>query len=286
MIFGAGPLIAKGLALLVEASLFTTVIAADPMLAIIALVYGAVSFKPLTNVVVNCVEFQTTFAPETNPVPFTVSVPASPPAMAEAGLRLVMAAEPAALLTVNVLAVDAPVSRFITVTGTVVALAILVASTEALSCVAPATVVASAVPFHLITAPVTYPAPFTVRVKVASPAFLELGLRLVMVGVLTAALTVKVLALEAPVSGFITVTWAVETLAIFVASIEALSCVGPATVVARAVPFHLITAPVTYPAPFTVRVKVASPACLEDGTRPLIVGVLMALAMVKVTGLE
>jgi hypothetical protein len=48
------------------------------------------SFVALTNVVLNALPFHFTVAPETKSAPFTVSVKATPPAVAEAGLKLVM----------------------------------------------------------------------------------------------------------------------------------------------------------------------------------------------------
>ena len=45
----------------------------------------------LTNVVVSAEPFHWTLAPETNPVPFTVSMKAVFPAFAEAGLSVVIA---------------------------------------------------------------------------------------------------------------------------------------------------------------------------------------------------
>jgi hypothetical protein len=102
-----------------------------------------------------------------------------------------------------------------------------------------------------------------------------------MVGVLMAALMVNVLGDVVPVSPFTTVTCAVPAVAILVASIDAVRCVAPEPAVAKAVPFHLITAPESNPVPFTVRVNVAAPAVLEAGLRLLIVGVLTGLVIVN-----
>src|SRR5438093_12620278 len=58
---------------------FTTVIDAVPATAIFAAGTVAVSCELLTNVVASGVPFQLTVAPETKPVPLTVSVKSGPP---------------------------------------------------------------------------------------------------------------------------------------------------------------------------------------------------------------
>jgi hypothetical protein len=67
-----------------------TVTLAVPAAAIWLAETAAVSFVALTNVVLNALPFHFTVAPETKSAPFTVSVKATPPAVAEAGLKLVM----------------------------------------------------------------------------------------------------------------------------------------------------------------------------------------------------
>ena len=69
---------------------FTTVMLALPGVRIRLAVTAAVSCVALTSVVGSAVPFQSTVAPERNPVPLTVSVKAGPPAAAEVGLRLVI----------------------------------------------------------------------------------------------------------------------------------------------------------------------------------------------------
>ena len=68
----------------------TTVTLALPAVVIRPADTAAVSCVALANVVVNAVPPHLTVSPKTNPVPFTVSVNAPPPAVAEAGLRLVI----------------------------------------------------------------------------------------------------------------------------------------------------------------------------------------------------
>jgi hypothetical protein len=71
-----------------------------------AAVIVAVNWVEETYVVVRTDPFQFTVEPETKPVPFTVSVNPAPPAVAEAGLRPVVAST--ALLIVNVWAFEVP----------------------------------------------------------------------------------------------------------------------------------------------------------------------------------
>jgi hypothetical protein len=69
---------------------FTTAILAVPTEAIRPAETAAVSWLALTNVVVNAAPFQFTVAPERKFVPFTVSVKAAPPAVADQGLQPVI----------------------------------------------------------------------------------------------------------------------------------------------------------------------------------------------------
>jgi len=139
----------------------------------------AVSCPPFTNTVgVTGVPYHWIFAPETNPLPFTVSVNAAPPAVAEAGLRLDMIA--GAGLIVKVLEADVVPSLLNTATNTCAAEAIIAWVTGAVSCVAFTNVVANAFPFHMTAAFELKPVPFTVSVNALSPAVAEAGLRLEM----------------------------------------------------------------------------------------------------------
>jgi hypothetical protein len=83
-----------------------TVTLAVPAVAISAAVIAAVSCVPLTYVVVRSEPFHLTIEPLTKLVPFTVSVKAPPSAVAEDGLRLVIAG--AGLLMVKICAFDVP----------------------------------------------------------------------------------------------------------------------------------------------------------------------------------
>ena len=69
---------------------FTTVTLAVPAVAIRLAGTAAVSWLVLTNVGVSAVAPHCTFAPETKFVPLTVSVNATPPAVAEDEFRLVI----------------------------------------------------------------------------------------------------------------------------------------------------------------------------------------------------
>ncbi len=70
---------------------FTAVMFTPPALTIKLAGTAAVSCVELTNVVVSAVTFQRTMAPARKFVPFTVSVNAAPPMIADVGLRLVIA---------------------------------------------------------------------------------------------------------------------------------------------------------------------------------------------------
>jgi hypothetical protein len=91
----AGP--ATGGGLMVNVTAFEvvppefTVTLALPAIAIRLADTEAVNRVALTKVVVSADPFQYTVAPDKKPVPFTVSVKAVPVAVAEAGLRVVMA---------------------------------------------------------------------------------------------------------------------------------------------------------------------------------------------------
>lgn len=75
--------------------------------------------------------FQSTLAPETNPDPFTVSVNAGPPAVAELGLKLERDGDGA--FTLNVSAFEVRPPGFCTVMLALVCEAISAAGTEAVN---------------------------------------------------------------------------------------------------------------------------------------------------------
>ena len=97
---GAGLLTVKLTAVETTPPGFSTVTAYVPAVAISPKVIAAVNCVPLTKVVVRFVPFHLTTAPETKLFPLTVSVKANPPAVAEAGDRVVMAG--VGLMTVKV----------------------------------------------------------------------------------------------------------------------------------------------------------------------------------------
>ena len=156
-----------------------TVTLAVPTAAIRLAGTAAVNCVDPTTVVLSDVVPHLALAPETKFVPFTVSVNAEPPAIAELGLRLVMAGLGG--FTVNVEGTEVK-SPAVTVTLTGPAVVINAAGTAATASVVDLEVVVSAVPpkytFELLTKPV----PFTVKVNAAPPATAVVGLRLVIVG--------------------------------------------------------------------------------------------------------
>jgi len=123
--------------------------------------------------------FHRTIAPVTKLVPFTVSVKADPPAVAEVGSIEVIVGGGALIVNGNPLVVALPES---TVIVALPALLINVAGTVAVSCVALTRFVVSGVAFHRTTAPVTKLVPFTVSVNAGPPAVAEIGAREVIVG--------------------------------------------------------------------------------------------------------
>ena len=134
---------------------FTTVTEAVPAVAMSAAEMEAVSTVLLEKVVVRGAPFQFTTEVVTKPEPLTVSVKATPPAVALLG-----EIEPIAgtgLLIVNVFAFDVPPpgGLFTTVTETVPAAAMSAAEMEAVTIVLLANVVARADPFQFTTEPVT-----------------------------------------------------------------------------------------------------------------------------------
>jgi hypothetical protein len=203
-----------------------TVTLAVPAVAISAAVIAAVSCVPLTYVVVRSEPFHLTIEPLTKLVPFTVSVKAPPSAVAEDGLRLVIAG--AGLLMVKICAFDVPPPGvgLNTVTLAVPALAMSAAVIAAVSCVVLTYVVVRSTPFHLTTELLMKLVPLTVSVNAAPPAVADEGLRLEVVGTgLFAALIVNVCVLDVPPPGvgLKTVTLAVPAVAMSAVVIAAVS---------------------------------------------------------------
>ncbi len=161
-----------------------------------------------------------------------------------------------------------------TVTWAVAAVAMSAAVIAAFTCVALTNVVVRFDPFHLTTAPLTNPVPFTVKVNAAPPAVALVGDNELIVGTGFEAVIVKAAFPEVPPPGvgLNTDTCAVPAVAISAAVIAACNCVVLTNVVVRFDPFQFTTAPLTNPAPFTVSVNAAPPAIALAGESELIVG--------------
>ncbi len=184
---------------------------------------------------VSAVPFHCTTAPVRKLVPFTVKVNAAPPAVAEVGLRLVMLGVGA--LIGNAAGADGLPTELAAVMLALPALAIKLAGTAAVSCVALTNVVVRPVPFHCTVAVERKPVPLTVNVNAAPPAVADVGLRLV-IATAVGALMGNVSAVEALPPVFVTVILALPTLAIRLAGTAAVSCVELPNVVVSAVPLH------------------------------------------------
>ena len=157
-----------------------TVTLAVPVDAIRLAGTAAVSLFALTNVVASAVVPHCTVAPETKFVPLIVRVKAAPPAVTELGLKLAIVGGGGGLM-VNVDPAEVP-PGVATVTLAVPAVAIRLAGTAAVSCLALTNVVVRAVVPQAAFAPETKFVPLIVRVKAAPPAVAELGLKLAIVG--------------------------------------------------------------------------------------------------------
>jgi hypothetical protein len=231
----------------------------------------AVNCAALTYVVDSAWAFQYTTAPEANPLPFTVSVNAGPPATTGNGLSEEIAG-PWAMVKFTLPELTPPET---TVMGTVPCDAIRLADTDAVSCAALTYVVDSDVPFHFTTAPEANPLPFTVSVKADAPAVALDGLSEVMTG---PALTV----IGNPVAAEVYPPEIAKTendpaLAIRLAGTEAVTCVALTYVVASVVEllgvvYQSTEAPDENPVPFTVSVNAGPPAVTLDGFNEVIEG--------------
>jgi hypothetical protein len=122
--------------------------------------------------------------------------------------------------------------------------------------------------------------PSTVRVVVADPAIMLVGLSVVIAGTgLLGALMVKVSELEGPPPGvgLVTVTEGVPAAATSVAVIDAVSCVALTKVVALTTPLKLTRAPATKSEPLTVSVKAGEPAVVLLGLSAVMAGTGLSL---------
>jgi hypothetical protein len=201
-----------------------TVMLAFPDVAISVAKMAAVICVELTNVVAFALPLNFTTELETKPVPLTVSGKAAPPATMPVGLSEVIVG--AGLLTVKLAAVEVPPpgAGFVTVTGTIPAVAMSPAGMDAVSCVALTNVVVAATPLKLTAAPLTKPEPVTVRVKPVLPAVALLGESVVMTG--GGLVTEKLMAgVEVPPPGaaLVTVTGKLPAAAISVVVMDAIN---------------------------------------------------------------
>jgi hypothetical protein len=229
-----------------------TVIRAVPALAIKLASTGAVSRLALPTLVASGVWFQFTTASPPNPLPFTVSVKAGPPAVAALGERLLMTGG-ATTVKFTAFEVTPPIT---TVMGVVPALAMSVAGTVAVNWVALTNLVDSVAVFQRMVEPDENPVPLTVSVKDGPPAVAVFGEIALMTG---AGLIVKVTAFDVTAPDR-TVIWAVPALAMRFAGTDAVIRLALTKVVVSWFPFHWTAAPDWKPLPFTVSVKAGPPA--------------------------
>ena len=189
-----------------------------------------------------------------------------------------------ALAIVNVCALDVPPPglRFTTVIDAVPAVATRDAGTVAVSCVEETKVVARGAPFQFTVEVETNLVPFTVKVKSALPAVLQVGLIDVVVG--TGLLIVNVTEFDVPPAGggLTTVMDAVPAVATLAAGTIAVSLIEDTNVVVRAEPFQLTVEVETNLVPFTVKVNCALPAVVEVGLIEVMVGTGLLIVRVSV----
>lgn len=224
----------------------------------------AVNCVALTNVVSSANPLNSTVDRLTNPAPLTVRVKPGPPAAAVFGLKLVIVRS----LIVKGIGLEVPPSGFTTVTIAVPGLAIRLAATAAVNCVAFTKAVGNIDPFHSTVDPPTNPAPFTTSVNAAPPRVRAFGLTLVS----PTGLTVNNTALEALPPGFTTVILAVRTVEIRLAGTVAVNCVALTKAVANAAPFQATVEPPRNPVPFTISVNAAPPLVAPVGFRLVMAG--------------
>ncbi len=173
-----------------------------------------------------------------------------------------------AALTVKVTMFDVPPPGpgLNTVTFTLPAAAIAVAGMAAVSCVGLTNVVTGALAPKFTAEVETKPVPFTVRVNPAAPAVALVGEMVVIAGTGFTPETTNTAGAEVPPpAGLVTVTLTLPAVAMSEARMAAVSCVALTNVVTRGVPLKLTVAPLTKPAPFTVRVNAPLPAAALVG---------------------
>jgi hypothetical protein len=252
-----------------------TVTAALPGPAMSPAGIAAVTCPALTKVVGRSAPFQRTTDVEMKLLPFTVSVKAAPPAIADVGLMLVMLGTGFAAVIVNVteLEVPPPGDGLKTVMSAVPGSLIRLAGIVAVSMLVPPKVVERSDPFQRTTDVEIKPLPLTVRVKAGLSAGMDVGLMLVMVGTGFGSVILKVTEFELPTNVVKTVMAAVPALAISLAGISAVSLLRLTKVVGRSAPFQRTTDRGVKLPPLTVRVKAGPPASADVGLMLEILGV-------------
>ena len=189
-----------------------------------------------------------------------------------------------ALAIVNVCALDVPPPGlgFTTVIDAVPAVATRGAGTVAVSCVEETKLVARGAPFQFTVEVETNLVPFTVKVKSAFPAAIQVGLIEVVVG--TGLLIVNGTEFDVPPAGggLTTVMDAVPPVATFAAGTIAVSLIEDTNVVVRTEPFQLTVEVETNLVPFTVKVNCALPAVVEVGLIEVMVGTGLLIVRVSV----
>jgi hypothetical protein len=260
----------------------------------------AVNCVALTNVVASAAPFQCATELAMKFVPVRVNVNPTLPALAEFGESEVSVGTGFAALIVNVNAFDvvpegAPEGRALpiplktmvgvnTVTDDVPTVAISVAGTAAVNCVAFTNVVVRLPPFHCTTEVLMKLPPFTVNVNAGLPAITEFGTSEPSDG--TGVVTVKVTAFDVPPPGvgLTTLTKSRFAVKISAAVIAAVNVVAFTNVVTRGLPFHCTAELLTKPLPFTVNVNPGEPALIEFGEIEVIPGTgLLAAVIVNVS---
>lgn len=255
----------------------STVMLADPAAAILEAGTWAVSWVALTKPVTSGEPFHCMMAPETKPLPLTVSEKAGLPATTlavESEVRVGAAA--ARIVKARALEAALPVLRTVMLADP--AAAILEAATWAVSWVVLMKVVGRSALFQVTMELATKLLPVTVRVNAGPLAVVVAGEMLEMVGVAW-AVTVKVREFDRAVPGFTTVMEA--TVGDIWAGSNAVSWVALTKAVETALPFHRTCEAGTKPEPLTVRLVAGLPDAMEEGLSEVMVGSGVAIVNVR-----
>ena len=162
-------------------ALLNTATPAVPPVAISAALMLAVNWVLDTYVVARFDPFQRSVDDPAQPVPFTVRVNADPPAVADAGLKLVMFGMGLLIVNVTLFEMTEP-ADWVTVIFFVPAVAMFAALMRAVNWVGDTYVVGRFDPCQHTIASEIKLVPFTVRVKAGPPAVADAGLKLLMFG--------------------------------------------------------------------------------------------------------